>query len=57
MYVVYHVDVGRCMSDMQEFINKMQGADEAPLPGPDREFGCSGTYQGYRTASNSTTFT
>ena len=33
MYVVYHVDVGRCMSDKQAFRNQMQGAHEAPFPG------------------------
>ena len=46
MHGVYHVDVGRCMSDKQEFINQMQGAHEAPFPGPAREFGCSRTYHG-----------
>ena len=44
MYGVYHVDVGRCMSDKLEFRNQIQGAHEAPLPGPAREFGCSRTY-------------
>ena len=33
MYVVYHVDVGRCMSDKQAFRNQMQGTHEAPFPG------------------------
>ena len=33
MYVVYHVDVGRCMSDKQVFRNQMQGTHEAPYPG------------------------
>ena len=31
---VYHVDMGRCMSDKQKFRNQMQGAHEAPFPGP-----------------------
>ena len=33
MYDVCHVDVGRCMSDKQEFRNQMQGAHTAPFPG------------------------
>ena len=33
MYVVYHVDVGRCMSDKQAFRNQMQVTHEAPFPG------------------------
>ena len=45
-----HVDVGRCMSDKQEFRNQMQGAHTAPFPGPAREFSCSRTYCGYQTA-------
>jgi len=32
------------MSDKLEFRNQIQGAHEAPLPGPAREFGCSRTY-------------
>ena len=32
MYVVYHVDVGRCMSDKQAFRNQLQGTYEAPFP-------------------------
>jgi len=43
MYGVYHVDVGRCMSDNLMFRNQMQRAHKAPLPGPAREFGCSRT--------------
>ena len=30
---LYHVDVGRCMSDKQAFRNQMQGTHEAPFPG------------------------
>jgi len=56
MYGVYHVDVGRCMSDKLEFRNQMQGAHEAPFPGPARELGCSRTYHGYQAAWNPTTF-
>ena len=52
MWGEYHVDVGRCMSDKQEFRNHMQRAHAAPFPGPAREFGCSRMYNGY-----STTFT
>ena len=33
MCVVYHVVVGRCMSDKQAFINQMQGAHEATFLG------------------------
>ena len=33
MYVVYHVDVGKCMSDKQVFRNQMQGTHEAHFPG------------------------
>ncbi len=33
LYVVYHVDVGRSMSDKQAFRNQMQGTHEAPFPG------------------------
>ena len=33
MYVVYHVDVGRSMSDKQAFRNQLQGTYEAPFPG------------------------
>ena len=47
---VYSVDEGKCMSDKQEFRNQMQGAHEAPFPGPAREFGCSRMYHGYQTA-------
>ena len=54
---IYHVDVGRCMSDKQEFRYQMQGAHKAPFPGPAREFSCSRTYCGYQTAWNSTTLT
>jgi len=50
MYGVYHVDVGRCMSDMQEIRNQIQGAHKAPFPVSAREFGCSRTYHGYRRA-------
>jgi len=32
MYGVYHVDVGRCMSDKQEFRNQMQGTHVASFP-------------------------
>jgi hypothetical protein len=46
---------GGCMSDNQEFRNQMQGAHKAPFPGPAREFSCSRTYNGYRTAWNSAT--
>jgi hypothetical protein len=49
MYGVYHVDVGRCISDKQEFRNQMQGAHAAPFPGPAREFGCSRMFHGYST--------
>ena len=52
MYGVYHVDVGRCMSDKKEFRNQMQGTHVAPFPEPARDFGCSRVYDGY-----STTFT
>ena len=47
---VYSVDEGKCMSDKQEFRNQMEGAHEAPFPGPAREFGCSRMYHGYQTA-------
>jgi len=50
MYGVYHVDVGKSMSDKQEFRNQMQGAHEAPFPVPAREFSCSRMYHGYQTA-------
>ena len=57
MYDVYHVDVGGCISDKQEFRNQMQGAHKAPFPGSAREFGCSRTYHGCQTVWNSTTLT
>ena len=45
MYGVYHVDVGGCVSDRQVFRNQMQGAHEAPLPGPARELECTGQHE------------
>jgi len=57
MYGVYRVAVGKSMSDKLEFRNQMKGGYEVPFPGPAREFGCSRTYHGYRTARNSITFT
>jgi len=53
MYGVYRVAVGKSMSDKLEFRNQMKGGYEVPFPGPAREFGCSRTYHGYRTARNS----
>jgi len=40
MYGVYHMDIGRFMSDKQEFRNQMQGAHEVPLPGSAGELEC-----------------
>ena len=40
MYGVYHMDMGRCISDKQEFRNQMQGAHEAPFPGSVTELEC-----------------
>jgi len=47
----------RAMSDKPEFRNQVQGAHEAPFPGPAREFICSRMYHGCWTVWNSTTFT
>jgi hypothetical protein len=40
VYGAYHVDMGRCVSDTQEFRNQIKGAHEAPFPGPARELEC-----------------